>query len=133
MSGFSIKGFLCDSARQEVDGKATIVGIWAGDIVVPNFPQLVACGAFARIEPLPSEVDVLMGIYFNDKAIVEFPGMRATDAPIAANGMDPSLFLVADRFILQLAEPGVVSLQITIGSEPRVLVSRVRVVQATAS
>lgn len=41
---------ICDDVRQEVNGKHFLIGVYSGDILVPEFPAALALSAYLEID-----------------------------------------------------------------------------------
>lgn len=110
-------GFICDTVRQEANGKVSLIGIQAGTIASPAFPTMIACGIFIRVTPPPEQdTEFTVRICLGDKSLAEIKP-RMPSIPPSDGSPNPSLHLVMDRFILRLPEPGELRLMLRVGDK----------------
>ena len=128
-------GFICDTVRQELGDRATLVGIFPGAFDLPG-PTLMPVGLFLRISPIPPEgAPVMVSIRLDDEAVIDFPPISSPQTDDGANSEDPALHVVIDRVILNIQRSGVLRMLVTVSDEPeiRVFGTRLRMPEEPAA
>lgn len=100
----------CDFVRQENTGKHLLVGVFAGEIMVENFPANLQLNAFAilRFEAAANGLSVNFRTLFGGEEISKMMGRLTLSTPSTV----PFVLPVA---LEKISEPGLLELQMDAG------------------
>jgi hypothetical protein len=116
---------LCEDVRLEQGGKFTIVGVFANDIIVSQFPANLSLSAFIEyIPPKAGPFELRYSFLAGDKLLAHMRGDLFVNEP----GTVAALYL--PRINVTLAGEAELRLEMAIGNEPPETIIRRRVMLA---
>jgi hypothetical protein len=131
--GFFIDSvLLCDDIRREVNGKAILIGVYSGDIIVPTAPTSLGLGLWlqGRAVEATSKVRIRLESVSNSTAVVSDAGSLPDASTIAP---DESFLFALSRLIVQIAGQGHLSVCMKYGDRDWVELFRKKVLVNSAA
>jgi hypothetical protein len=99
-------GIVCDDARREDNGKLLLVGVYAGNIIVPRFPAtLLLCLVIAVDAAGPYEVPLELRVKFDRRIIM------TGKATLKSGRAGLSLAITKGLLLEDLQGPGMLAFQ----------------------
>jgi hypothetical protein len=131
--GFFIDSvLLCDDIRGEVNGKAILIGVYCGDIIVPKAPASLGLSLWlqGRAVEGTSKVRISLESVSNSTAVVTDAGSLPNESTLAP---DESFLFALTRLMVQIAGPGHLSVRMKYGDRDWVELFRKKVLVSTSS
>jgi hypothetical protein len=125
--GFFIEGvLLCDDIRREVNGKAILIGVYSGDIIVPTVPTSLGLSLWlqGRAVEATSKIGIRLELASLSSTVVTNIGSLPDESIIAP---EDSFLFALSGLIVQIAGQGRLSVQIRYGDRDWVELLRKRV------
>lgn len=102
----------CDSIRQEITGKVTLVGVVSQEVIAEIVPQQMITSVYIDIAPaLPAGQDLQVEIHMNGKQIARM------DAHTMEAETDRSSTILFEALLLPIAASAELSVHLRLGQE----------------
>lgn len=122
---------ICDDIRMEANGKAMLIGMYPGDILLNRMPAAISVAVWlnGRIQGAPGKFKIK--IYLGDKS--DQSEDTATDLAPMQRGENGEFFLALNGIMLNITEPTTITVGIKKNEDDWIISTRKRILLAEAN